>query len=216
MRPYLIWQGDYLTKLAHTMGFDGMSMWNHPRNKPLREKRQQPDMLHPGDILWIPDHPDFKQLNVHMGASNRYVARIPKKPVELRLQVGGEPLPKEPYVILGLGPDPLEGATDENGFLKTQVQVHVREIEVILPRKNVTLRLRIGDMDPVDTISGLRKRLLHLGFYQPTQVGIENADAEDGEALIAALKAFQASKNLPATGKLDEDTRKALESAHGS
>lgn len=216
MRPYVIRQGDYLTKLAHTMGFDGSAIWNHPRNKPIRERRSEPDMLHPGDILWIPDAPEYKRLTVKSGASNRYVARIPKKPVELRVQIGGEPLPKEPYVILGLGPDPVEGATDETGFLKTQVQVHVREIEVILPRKNVTLRLRLGDLDPVDTISGLRKRLLHLGFYHPTQIGIENADAADGDALVAALKSFQAANNLKATGKMDDDTRKALESAHGS
>jgi len=153
---------------------------------------------------------------VRSGATNQYVAHIPKKPIDLKIQIGGEVLAKEPYVILGLGPEPVEGATDETGHLKTTVEVHVREIEVILPNQNRTLRLRIGDLDPIDTIAGLRKRLLHLGYYQPTRVGIENQDATDGDALIAALKAFQAFEVLPVTGKLDDETRKALNEAHGS
>jgi len=216
MRPYIVRQGDYLTKLGHIMGFDPDTVWNDPKNQSLKERRPDPEMLHPGDLLWVPDAPEARRLKVKNGAVNRYAAQIPKKAVELRIQVGGEPLPKEPFAILGLGPDPIEGETDEQGWLKTSVDVHVREIEVILTRKNRTLRVRVGDLDPIDTISGLRKRLLHLGFYKPSRIGVENADTTEGDALIAALKAFQASKKLPSTGKLDEPTRKALLEAHGS
>jgi hypothetical protein len=216
MRPYVIRQGDYITKLGHTLGFDALTVWNDAKNAGLRERRADPDMLHPGDLLWIPDAPDHRRLSVKVGASNRYAAHIPKKPIDLKIQIGGEALPKEPYMILGLGPDPVEGETDERGHLVTKVDVSVREIEVILTRKERTLRLRIGDLDPVDTLAGLRKRLLHLGYYQPTKVGIENQDATDGDALVSALKAFQAHQKLPASGKLDQDTRKALMGAHGS
>jgi hypothetical protein len=216
VRPYIIRQGDYLTKLGHTMGFEPQAIWGHAKNAKLRERRPEPDMLHPGDLLWVPDAPELRRLSIKGGATNRYAAHIPKKPVELRLQIGGEVLAKEPYLILGLGPEPIEGATDENGWLKTTVDVHVREIEVILTERARTLRLRIGDLDPVDTLAGLRKRLLHLGFYQPTKVGVENQDATDGDALVAALKAFQASEELPANGKLDDATWSALERAHGS
>ncbi len=216
MRPYVIRQGDYITKLGHTMGFDALSVWNDPKNAGLRDRRPDPDMLHPGDLLWVPDAPDHRKLSVKAGGSNRYAAHIPKKPIDLKIQIGGEALPKEPYMILGLGPEPVVGETDERGHLVTKVDVSVREIEVILTRKERTLRLRIGDLDPVDTLAGLRKRLLHLGYYQPTKVGIENQDATDGDALVSALKAFQAHEKLAVTGKLDEDTRKALHGAHGS
>ncbi|MBL8743201.1 MAG: peptidoglycan-binding protein [Myxococcales bacterium] len=216
MRPYVIRQGDYITKLGHTLGFDALTVWNDPKNAGLRERRPDPDMLHPGDLLWIPDAPDHRRLSVKAGATNRYAAHIPKKAIDLKIQIGGEALPKEPYMILGLGPEPVEGETDERGHLVTKVDVSVREIEVILTRKERTLRLRIGDLDPVDTLAGLRKRLLHLGYYQPTKVGIENEDATDGDALVSALKSFQAHEKLTVSGKLDEDTRKALQGAHGS
>ena len=182
----------------------------------MREKRADKDLLHPGDILWLPPSPDKKRLQVRSGAANRYIARIPKKPVEVRIQVGGEPLADEPAVILGIGPDPLETKTDEAGWIRTEVQVHVREIEVILPRKRRTLRVRVGDMDPVNTVNGLRKRLQHLGFYQPTRVGVENQDASDPSALIGALKAFQMARNIAPSGKLDDETKSALLAKHGS
>lgn len=216
MRPYVVRQGDYLTKLAHTMGFDADTIWNHPKNEALRSRRPERDLLHPGDLLWIPDNPDLRRLPVKPFMTNRYAAHIPKKPVEVRVQIGGEPLPNEPYAILGVGPDPVYGETDEEGWVKTVVEVHVREVEIILTRKNRTLRVRVGDLDPVDTLAGLRKRLLHLGYYRPGRVGGENQDATEGDALISALKAFQASNALPATGKLDDETRKALTGMHGS
>ena len=216
MKPYVVRQGDYLTKLAHTMGFDPDLVWNHSKNSELREKRADKDLLHPGDILWLPPSPDKKRLQVRSGAANRYIARIPKKPVEVRIQVGGEPLADEPAVILGIGPDPFETKTDVAGWIRTEVQVHVREIEVILPRKRRTLRVRVGDMDPVNTVNGLRKRLQHLGFYQPTRVGVENQDASDPSALIGALKAFQMARNIAPSGKLDDETKSALLAKHGS
>lgn len=216
MRPYVIRQGDYLTKLAHQRGFDADAIWNDPKNQSLRERRTEPNLLHPGDVLWIPDGEQHRRLSIKAGSTNRYAAVVPKMPVQLKLEVGREPLVDEPYEILGLGPDPVRGATDEHGALSARVPVDVREIEVRLTNKNRTLRLRVGDLDPVDTVSGLKKRLTHLGFYQPTSVGVENADAADGDALVGALRAFQSSQELEPTGKLDEDTRKALLAVHGS
>ncbi len=216
MKPYVIRQGDYVTKIAHLHGFDAATVWNDPKNQKIREKRPDWNIIHPGDVLWIPDRTDRRPLLVKNGTTNRYVANIPKMPVELRIQVGGEALPNEPYLLLGLGPDPIEGETDDDGWLRTTVPVHVRELEVLLTERDRTLRLRVGDMDPVDTLSGLKKRLTHLGFYQPSRVGVENDDVADGDALIAALKAFQSHRGLEPTGKLDLDTEKALTGEHGS
>lgn len=215
LKPYIVRQGDYFTKLAHTRGFDADKIWNDPKNEDLKKKRASMDTLEPGDIVWIPDEPR-PRLPVHGGIVNHYIARIPKVPVNLRLQVGGKILDKEPYVIRGLGPKPIEGATDDKGFLSTAVHVNVREIEVFLPDRNRTLRVRVGDMDPINELSGLQKRLTHLGFYVPTKTGTENFDALDPHQIISALRAFQAAKKIAVTGKLDDDTRKALIAASGS
>lgn len=214
MRPYVIRQGDYLTKIAHTMGFDADTIWNHAKNEPLRNKRPNKDLLYPGDILWVPDAAEHRRLVIRAGSDNRYVARVPGVYVAVKVTIGGEPLVEEPFRILGLG-EPIEGVTDEKGYIRAGVPVHVREIEVYLPELDRTLRLRVGDLDPVDTVSGIKKRLMHLGYYQPSRVGVENA-AADGDALVSALKSFQSDKGLEPNGKLNEDTAKALTGDHGS
>jgi hypothetical protein len=215
LKPYIVRQGDYLTKLGHLRGFEPEKIWNDPKNADLKKKRASMDTLEPGDIVYVPDEPR-PRLPVQSGIVNNYVARIPKVPVNLKLQIGGKILDKEPYEIRGLGPKPITGATDENGNLSTQVHVHVREIEVHLTDRNKTLRVRVGDMDPINELSGLQKRLTHLGFYVPTKTGTENFDALDPHQIVSALRAFQASRKIQVTGRLCDDTRKALIAASGS
>ena len=55
---YVIRQGDYLAKLAHRFGFDAGTVWGDPRNSELRSLRGDPNVLHPGDVLWIPEDED--------------------------------------------------------------------------------------------------------------------------------------------------------------
>lgn len=215
LKPYVIRQGDYMSKLGPTLGFNPETAWSDPKNDAIRKKRTSMNMLQPGDIVFLPDDPR-PRLPVAGGSTNAYTARIPKVTVKLKLQVGGVVLPKEPYVIRGVGPDPIEGATDDNGVLSAQVKVHVREFEVELTSRKRTLRVRVGDMDPINELTGVQKRLTHLGFYLPTKTGAENYDALDPKQLVSAIRAFQASKNIKVTGKMDEDTKKALVSAAGS
>ena len=154
MRPYVIRQGDYITKLGHTLGFDALSVWNDPKNAGLRDRRADPDMLHPGDLLWIPDAPDHRKLSVKVGSSNRYAAHIPKKPIDLKIQIGGEALPKEPYMILGLGPEPVEGETDERGHLVTKSTSRCARSRSSSPAKSA--RCASGSViSIVDTLAGL-------------------------------------------------------------
>ena len=53
---YSIKQGDYLAKIAKDHGFsDWKIIWNHADNKGLKDKRKDPNILYPGDRLFIPD-----------------------------------------------------------------------------------------------------------------------------------------------------------------
>src|SRR5262245_51865590 len=49
-------QGEHLSRLAQQYGFsDYCTIWNHPQNAELKRKRNNPNVLYPGDILFIPD-----------------------------------------------------------------------------------------------------------------------------------------------------------------
>ena len=48
-------KGDYLTKIAKEHGFsDYRIIWDHAQNKQLKELRKNPNVIYPGDKLFIP------------------------------------------------------------------------------------------------------------------------------------------------------------------
>lgn len=214
MRPYVVKQGDYLTKLAHVHGFDADEVWGHPKNEELRAMRPNPELLAPGDVILIPVLTK-EGLSFTAGTTNRYRASVPRIAVDLVFEDEGGPLAEEPYEVRGLrGADgePLNGQTDADGRVHFEVPVTVREIEILFPRRNVATTALVGDMDPGSEESGIRKRLENLGYL----IAGPDLTADREEVLRGALVAFQRSRGLPVTGKLDEDTRKALLEAHGA
>lgn len=207
MKPYVVKQGEYLEKIAHAMSFDPDQVWNDPKNAELKKQRD-PNMLHPGDILYVPDR-KRKWLPLKVGAENLYVASVPATTVHLSFKHLNKPRANEPYVIHGMG-EPEEGTTDGDGALEVRVPVHVREIQVTFPQSYVTYAVHIGDMDPIDEPSGVRKRLQHLGFYPAD--GAADLDVADAQG----IRAYQRARGLPETGTLDDATKASLLEDHGS
>ena len=53
---HVVAQGEYLSLIAARFGFrDPRVIWNHPDNAALRERRKNPNVLFPGDVLTIPE-----------------------------------------------------------------------------------------------------------------------------------------------------------------
>jgi len=224
VRPYVIRKGDYLTKLAHEMGFDPSFVWAHAKNKELVAKRKNQEVLKAGDILWIPDEARRK-MPVESETQNSYVARVPKMPLVLTLKLGGKILKKEPFIVRGLGRAPdgtgsnkqeISGETDENGVLKLAPSVHVREIEIVLPKRKKELRLFVAGMAPDNELSGVRMRLKNLGYLGAKHQGAERYEALDPAQLEAAVRAFQQDAGLEVTGVVDDTLTAKLAQVHGS
>jgi Putative peptidoglycan binding domain len=186
-----------------------------PRNAELAGKRK-PNLLHPGDVLWVPHAPPVA-LPIRKGTSNRYVAKVPLTPVQLVFKDDAGPIANEPYTVQGLGAE-QQGTTDGDGKVVLQVPVTAREVQVVLTRRQVIHPVRIGDMDPIVESSGVRKRLQHLGFYrQPAPAGaLDHTEDEQAECDQEALAAFQRISGLDATGVIDDATRAELLKRHGS
>jgi hypothetical protein len=210
MRPYVVKQGDYLTKLAHRVGRSPEEIWGHPANAELRAQRSDMDTLSPGDIVHLPDAP-FAPQALQKGSANRYRATVPRVPVTLRLRDHrGEPLRDAAYRVEGL-PGEATGRTDGEGAVRLMVPSTLAEVVIVLEEGQHALRVRVGHMDPIEERSGVEKRLAHLGYL----VGMRGDD--DGDiALRAALHDFQSDRGLTPTGELDDATRDALRTAHGS
>jgi hypothetical protein len=211
MQPYVIRQGDYLTRLAHERGLDAEQVWSHPRNEALRGRRAHMDILSPGDVIYFPDAPR-PPCSISARTTNRYRARVPRTVVDLVVRDGAAPLANEPYKIEGVGPTEMSGTTNGEGRLSIQVPVHVREILLTFQDGRLVLPLMIGHMDPIDEPSGMRARLANLGYLPSLASGA----AHDDEPLTRAIRAFQQAERLDPTGTLDETTRDALRRVHGS
>ncbi len=211
MRAHIVRDGEYLTKIAALLGTSPEALWNHPANADLKAKRQHMDVLSTGDILYLPDDPPRPGLPLRKGTTTHYAAKVPKATVSITLRDGKIPLKNEPFVVNGAGA-PIEGTTDGSGNLTFQISVHIREAEILLPKKGLSFPLHIGDMDPITETSGVQKRLENLGLYSPPSKP-EQGTAE--EALKAAITSFQKAQDLKVSGEIDDPTRQRLVELYG-
>jgi len=216
-RVHVIRPGDYLTKLADRYQFDPETVWTHERNAGLRADRDDMDLLAPGDLVVVPDHlPETYDLQV--GAENEYVVELRRVTVRTRFIVNDEPLAGEPFTIAEGIADCPAFETDGDGYAEFTVNTQVRDLPVFFPGKNLTYQLQIGYLDPATTPSGLRSRLLGLGYYAEvplTQTKLGKTELR-ALALTRALAAFQDAEGLAITGEADAATIARLTEVFGS
>ena len=208
-KSHVVRQGEYLTKLAHQLGFDADAVWNHTRNADLRALRTNREILCPGDVLWVPDSPR-KLVQLRIGEDNAFASSIPETQIHLTLlQRDGTPLANTAYTVQG-APGLTDGSTDGDGKVSLTLPVHVERVLLVF-ESGQQYQVAVGEMDPIEETSGVLKRLIHLGYLT------ECADpTSDDFELRLALSAFQKAQGLPITGQIDDPTRHALVAAHKS
>lgn len=213
--PYVIRRGDYLTLLAHRAGRSAEEVWQLPENAGLRSTRVNYDRLAPGDVVYLPST-EAPGLPLTAQADNRYVVTIPRVRVDVVFKHEGKPLANESVLLHGLpGAPTTQGKTDSDGRLRVEVPLHVREIDVVFHnRGHLRYGIKVGDLDPADTTTGVRSRLKHLGFYgwSAADVAPPGVSAEDRDR--QALLAFQRSVGIPETAVADAATLEALNRIH--
>jgi hypothetical protein len=198
-------KGECLSSIAARHGHLWKDVWDHPENAPLRDKRKDPNVLHPGDVIFIPE----KAQKTEAAATNKrhqFKIHLEKVKIHLRLTGALEPLDKEPYE-LNLGRSTITGETDGEGKIEAEIPADLTEVTLLLPRRLHSYTLALGHLDPPDTTSGAEARLRNLRLMRE-----ERRDPADLEAAVAA---FQRVKKLEVTGALDARTASALLDEHG-
>lgn len=214
MRAIVVRQGEYLAKLAHRFGFDAAAVWNDAANAALRERRQNPEQLQPGDVLHVPDAPADPGLRVARGATLRASARAPEVEIALRLTGrDGALRAGVAFHVEGVTPEPITGTIDGAGIARFRVPVTVETCRLVLSTGRAYV-VRVGHMDPATETSGALKRLAHLGHAR--SLTPEDLDTDLGrDAFAAALRRFQRDAGIAPTGELDDATAAALVERHG-
>lgn len=211
MPSHTVKQGECLSIIARQHGFGVDTLWNHPDNEALREKRKSPNVLYPGDVIAIPDK-EQKQLKVTPNATHQF--QVKAKPPELRLRVlaGGKPVKGVPYTVAvdGVEHEPKTAKkTDGAGMVIAKVGHAAEAATVAIAKQGTTYEVTLGHLDPITEATGIEARLRQLG-YHPEPVALEP------ESFFSlAIWLFQNNHDLVPTGAIDDATIAELKKAYG-
>lgn len=205
MRPYIVRQGEYLKNIAWRHGIPKDNIWYQPKNESLRAERPDPNLLNPGDVMFVLP-PKRNARVVRLGSENQYLTVVVRVSVKVELHdAKGTPYAVLPFVVEGVT-ESIRGSTDGAGVVKFEAPIDCESVILRLPTLQRVLRVDIGHLDPVSEESGVRTRLEHLGYLRPSA---------EASALTDAVRVFQGERGLEVTGDLDDDTRAALVKTHG-
>ena len=206
---YTVKSGDCISSIAFEQGFSPETIWNHPNNTTLKNKRNDPNILMAGDIVFVPD----KQIKeVSEPTSQVYKFKCKTSPVKLNLHLldDGEPIANEPFMI-DIDGKITEGVTDGQGKIKISILPNAKKGNLVVGEVNSQIKydLNLGKLAPIGEVSGIKKRLHNLGY----KVGI--LDETINEQLENAIAEFEFDHNLTQTGEITETNRAKLLEIYG-
>jgi len=199
-------QGDCIASMAHENGFFWETIWNHGENAALKAKRGDPNQLVAGDEVFVPDK-DLKQESCATEQRHKFKIKGATNKFRVQLKALDEPRANEDYV-LEIDGKLRKGKTDSSGVIEEIIPGNARGGRIILSGGKEEIPIRLGNLDPIDTLSGVQQRLNNLGF---------DCGGEDGEMndqTKAAIELFQTKHKVPVTGEADGPTKAKLKELH--
>lgn len=202
---HVVAPGECMASIADRYGFFWQTLWDLPENAELRRARKDPNVLQPGDRVFVPP---LRPRSCSRAVDQRHRFRrrgIPERFV-LRLtnEVEDRSLANLPYrfEIVGIVRD---GVTDADGSLGEWIPPGAQTAVLILDPDGEhpeEFEIELGRLAPLDSLAGISQRLTALGFGHV-----------DGPA--RGLMAFQAFAGLEVTGEADEASLAKLEQLFG-
>lgn len=203
-----------MSSIAALYGFpDYQVIYGHGANAALRKDRPNPNVLLPGDSVFVPEIKPLEKA-CPTDARHKFILKRSKVRLRLVLKDADGPMAQRPYTLTVDGRPPVEGVTDGSGLLEQPVPVDAKSAELRFqsgtdPKSGfLTWVLQLGSLDPFDKVSGVQARLNNLGFFCGKVDGIVGPRTEK------ALRSFQEQNGLPKTGRIDAATSARLLGLH--
>jgi hypothetical protein len=170
MGYHTVVQGEHLSGIAKAYGFSSYKpIWDHAQNASLKKERQNPNVIFPGDQVFIPDKRKKQEVR-STGKTHRFLMKTEK----LKLRLVLEDLYEKPIdnakCELRVESEIFRLTTDGKGKIETDIPPTARTGVLTIkdprtPINEIVIPIRIGDMDPVDKESGQKARLNNLGYF---------------------------------------------------
>lgn len=213
-KVHVVKQGECLSSIAGQYGFaDYKVIYEHERNAEFKRRRPNPNLIYPGDELFIPDIRP-KTVTLQTDQSYRIVVRLPKRKIKLRLvDTFGEPISRTDFQLLLDGaPDPKSGTTGAKGEIEAEIPFNVGTVKVVAGDESIELNVgHLNPMSHVDDkgISGIQARLANLSYYSGEVNGVLGKETEH------AIRRFQLHHGMAVDGAITDELRSKLEEKHG-
>jgi N-acetylmuramoyl-L-alanine amidase len=202
MPNHTVAQGECFSSIAAQFGFTVDTLWNLPENAQLKANRKDPNVLYPDDVVFVPD-PRPKEVSCATEKRHPFVKKGSPAKLKIRLLDGQQPRANVAYKLQIDGVW-VDGTTDSNGYLEQPLPPSAKKGQLLVgegPTQDVH-DLDFGFVDPIETDSGVAKRLRDLGY-------------ETGSDPSIAIRGFQADQGLEVTGQVDDAFKQKLSEVFG-
>ena len=208
---YTVKPGDCISSIGARYGFTWQALWDLPENADLRALRKDPYVLNPGDKVFVPDI--RKKVHDRPTDQKHPFTKLGTKE-QLRIVFIDEddkPMVNAPYELVIDDHLHYVGHTGGDGSIVHKISRTAAKGHLVVGESNQRQEyyFRLGTVDPVTEISGVKGRLLDLGYYDGHPGG-----ALDGPTQ-SALLLFQDKYHLAPTAKNDGDTQAKLKKIFG-
>lgn len=195
--------GDCMNRIAGVYRFEDFeAIWNDSKNAQIKSRRSNPNLLFPGDAVFIPDK---QQKAEARGTGQVHSFKVGQKTKIVRIALEDE----EGHRLKGLDyvlrvEDRLyTGQTDGDGILKQELPLEALNTELTVAGH--VWPLFVGGLNPIDKTpdqgkSGIASRLRNLGFDPGAD------DGSDSVQLEKALRAFAQEQKLQWDGRFQPDS----------
>jgi hypothetical protein len=210
---YTVKQGDYLSKIAKQYGFpDYTVIWNHPNNAQLQQTRPNPSVLYPGDKVYVPDQ-QRRQESGSTDQRHSFVTNRGTLMLRLVLEDAYEQPIANAQCALTVDGQVSQPTTDGTGKIELEIAQDAQNAMLVIrsdgtPFQDVPIPLKIGNLDPVNELSGQVERLNNLGYFA--------GNGKDQASLQSAVEEFQCDHEpLRVDGICGPQTQAKLKDVHG-
>jgi len=212
MPEHTVGTSDSTSALALKKGFYWKTIWEHGENSDLRQKRPDPNVLLPGDKIFIPEKQEKTGVTKGTEAEHKFVRKGEPTKIKIKFLELGQPRKDEKY-IFKYGAKLIEGVTNGEGVVEQFVPGDISSVEISFKDGSEVHTFKCGSLNPLEVLSGVTQRLNNLGFKcgnESLPITTLAKDAFEAGKLskktIDAVKKFQADNELEMTGKLDSKT----------
>jgi murein DD-endopeptidase MepM/ murein hydrolase activator NlpD len=210
-KSYKVKKGDCISSIAFKYGFFPDTIWFDANNSKLKDKRGDPNTLRVGDEVHVPDL-RVKEISCADSAKHSFRRKGVPEMLKLQFKVAGAPRKDEAYILEVDGQivSKPDDKTDAEGRIEQVISPDAKLAIIQFHDGTEKYTFALGEIDPVDTVRGVKGRLISLGHYSG------RLDDSKDKKLTDAVMAFQAANDLEVTGEIDAATEQKIVEKYGS